>query len=117
MKILVSGAGIAGSAATLFLRAHGHDVVTIDKAPAFHPLGYVLSLKYFGLAIVKELGVSRSSGDSPFPTPQWRSTTRRAPWFRNTPPHGRKGRPGVHSSSCDQTCTAFSTPPPNASRR
>lgn len=38
MRILVSGAGIAGSAATLFLRASGHDVVTIDRAPSFQKL-------------------------------------------------------------------------------
>jgi len=57
MKILVSGAGIAGSAATLFLRASGHDVVTVDSAPAFHRLGYMLSLKYFGLGIMKTLGL------------------------------------------------------------
>jgi len=57
MKILVCGAGIAGTAATLFLRKSGHDVVTIEKAPSFRPLGYVLSLKYFGLALMKSLGL------------------------------------------------------------
>ena len=57
MKILVSGAGIGGSAATLFLRAGGHDVVTIDKAPAFSGRGYILSLKYFGIGIMKSLGL------------------------------------------------------------
>jgi 2-polyprenyl-6-methoxyphenol hydroxylase-like FAD-dependent oxidoreductase len=57
MKILVSGAGIGGSAATLFLRESGHDVVTIDKAPAFSRRGYVLSLKYFGLSIIESLGL------------------------------------------------------------
>jgi 2-polyprenyl-6-methoxyphenol hydroxylase-like FAD-dependent oxidoreductase len=57
MKILVSGAGIGGLAATLFLRESGHDVVTIDKAPAFSRRGYVLSLKYFGLSIMESLGL------------------------------------------------------------
>jgi len=57
MKILVSGAGITGCAATLFLRAAGHDVVTVDQAPAFRRLGYMLSLKYFGLGIVGSLGL------------------------------------------------------------
>ncbi len=52
MRILVSGAGIAGSAATLFLRASGHDVVTIDRAPSFQKLGYLHSLKYFGLGVM-----------------------------------------------------------------
>jgi 2-polyprenyl-6-methoxyphenol hydroxylase-like FAD-dependent oxidoreductase len=57
MRILVSGAGIGGSAATIFLKASGHDVVTIDKAPAFSRRGYILSLKYFGLGIMKSLGL------------------------------------------------------------
>jgi len=57
VRILVSGAGITGSAATLFLRASGHDVVTVDSAPAFRRLGYMLSLKYFGLGIVHSLGL------------------------------------------------------------
>ena len=57
MRILVSGAGIGGSAATLFLSASGHDVVTIDKAPSFSRRGYVLSLKYFGLGLMKSLGL------------------------------------------------------------
>jgi len=58
MKILVSSAGIGGSAATLFLRASGHDVVTIDRATAFSRKGYILSLKYFGQSIMKSLGFS-----------------------------------------------------------
>jgi len=57
MKILVSGAGITGSAATLFLRTTGHDVVTVDQAPSFRRLGYMLSLKYFGLGVAKSLGL------------------------------------------------------------
>jgi len=57
MKILISGTGIGGSAATLFLRASGHEVVAIDKAPSFSRRGYILSLKYFGLGIMKALGL------------------------------------------------------------
>lgn len=57
MKILVSGAGITGAAATLFLHATGHDVVTVDQAPSFRRLGYMLSLKYFGLGVAKSLGL------------------------------------------------------------
>lgn len=56
MKILVSGTGIGGLAATLFLRASGHDVVAIDKAPSFSRRGYLLSLKFFGIGIMKSLG-------------------------------------------------------------
>jgi len=57
MKILVSGAGIGGSAAILFLQAGGHQVVAIEKTLAFSRRGYILSLKYFGLGIMKSLGL------------------------------------------------------------
>ncbi|HVO18445.1 MAG TPA: FAD-dependent monooxygenase [Anaeromyxobacter sp.] len=57
MRILVSGAGIAGSAACSLLRASGHDVAVIDRAPAFRRLGYVLSLKSFGVEILRSMGL------------------------------------------------------------
>ena len=57
MKVLVSGAGIVGSAASLCLSTGGHDVVVIDKALSFSRRGYLLSLKFFGIAIMKSLGL------------------------------------------------------------
>jgi len=57
MRILVSGAGIAGSAACSLLRASGHDVAVIDRAPSFRRLGYVLSLKSFGVDIIRSMGL------------------------------------------------------------
>ena len=57
MKVLISGGGIAGSAAALFLARDGHAVSVIDKAESFQPLGYMLSLKSFGLRIMQELGL------------------------------------------------------------
>jgi 2-polyprenyl-6-methoxyphenol hydroxylase-like FAD-dependent oxidoreductase len=57
LKILISGTGIAGAAAALFLHRDGHDVTVIDKAPAFQRLGYGLALKSFGLSVMKDLGL------------------------------------------------------------
>jgi 2-polyprenyl-6-methoxyphenol hydroxylase-like FAD-dependent oxidoreductase len=57
MRILVSGAGIAGSAAAALLRASGHEVAVIDRAPSFQRLGYLLSLKSFGVEIVRSMGL------------------------------------------------------------
>jgi 2-polyprenyl-6-methoxyphenol hydroxylase-like FAD-dependent oxidoreductase len=58
MKILVSGGGIAGSAAALFLTRAGHEVRVIDRAPAFQKRGYAITLKGFGLKLMTELGLA-----------------------------------------------------------
>jgi 2-polyprenyl-6-methoxyphenol hydroxylase-like FAD-dependent oxidoreductase len=57
LRVLVSGAGVAGSAATLALAADGHAITLIERVPAFGATGYGLSLKYFGLWVMKQLGV------------------------------------------------------------
>jgi 2-polyprenyl-6-methoxyphenol hydroxylase-like FAD-dependent oxidoreductase len=57
MRILISGGGIAGSAAAIFLGRAGHDVTVIDRAPSFQKRGYALSLKSFGIQIMAELGL------------------------------------------------------------
>jgi 2-polyprenyl-6-methoxyphenol hydroxylase-like FAD-dependent oxidoreductase len=38
MKILISGAGIAGSAAALFMHRDGHALTGIDKAPSLRSI-------------------------------------------------------------------------------
>jgi 2-polyprenyl-6-methoxyphenol hydroxylase-like FAD-dependent oxidoreductase len=57
MKILVSGGGIAGLAAALFLSRQGHEVRVIDRAPSFQKRGYAISLKGFGIKLMAELGL------------------------------------------------------------
>jgi 2-polyprenyl-6-methoxyphenol hydroxylase-like FAD-dependent oxidoreductase len=57
MNILISGGGIAGSAAGLLLHRAGHKVTIIDKAPSFQKLGYGLSLKGFGIDLIEQLGL------------------------------------------------------------
>ncbi len=57
MKILISGAGIAGMTAANLLQAKGHEIIVIDKAKEFTNAGFVLSLKSFGVDILKELGL------------------------------------------------------------
>jgi hypothetical protein len=50
MKVLVSGGGIAGSAAALFLARRGYDVRIIDRVSSFARRGYAITLKSFGLS-------------------------------------------------------------------
>src|SRR4030095_5016118 len=55
IKILISGGGIAGLTAAIYLHKAGHDIKIIDKAKSFQRLGYGLSLKNFGIEILKQL--------------------------------------------------------------
>lgn len=57
MKILISGGGIAGLAAAIFLHKAGHELKVIDKAASFQKLGYGISLKGFGIQIMHQLGL------------------------------------------------------------
>ena len=57
MNVLISGSGIAGAAAALYLHRDGHNVTMIDKAHSFQPAGYALALKSFGLRVVADLGL------------------------------------------------------------
>lgn len=57
MKILISGGGIAGMTVANYLRRQGHTPVVLEKAAAFSNVGFVLSLKSFGVEIMRELGL------------------------------------------------------------
>jgi 2-polyprenyl-6-methoxyphenol hydroxylase-like FAD-dependent oxidoreductase len=56
-RILVSGGGIAGLALAWWLERAGQQVVVIDRATAFDPLGHYITLKSQGVAIVREMGL------------------------------------------------------------
>lgn len=45
MKILISGAGIAGPALALWLTRAGHDVTVVERAPALRPGGQAVDFK------------------------------------------------------------------------
>ncbi len=57
-NILISGGGIAGLTAAKFLSKQGHNVTVIDKASSFNKVGFLISLKSFGVKIMDELGLS-----------------------------------------------------------
>jgi|HubBroStandDraft_2_1064218.scaffolds.fasta_scaffold104875_2 2-polyprenyl-6-methoxyphenol hydroxylase-like FAD-dependent oxidoreductase len=57
MNVLISGGGIAGLAAALFLGRQGHHVRVIDRAPSFRKAGYAISLKGFGIQLMADLGL------------------------------------------------------------
>lgn len=58
--ILISGAGIAGLTAAIFLTKQGHKVTVIDRSPSFSKAGFLISLKSFGVKIMDELGLTQN---------------------------------------------------------
>jgi 2-polyprenyl-6-methoxyphenol hydroxylase-like FAD-dependent oxidoreductase len=46
MKILISGAGIAGLTLSFWLRLDGHDLTVVEKAPSLRDEGHMID--FFG---------------------------------------------------------------------
>jgi 2-polyprenyl-6-methoxyphenol hydroxylase-like FAD-dependent oxidoreductase len=58
MKVLVSGAGIAGPCVAYWLERGGHEVTLVERAPAFRTGGYVVDFWGAGFDIAERMGVS-----------------------------------------------------------
>ena len=55
-KVLVVGAGIAGTSLSTFLAKAGHDVTVIERSPSFQARGHILAVKGVGVEILRSLG-------------------------------------------------------------
>lgn len=55
--ILISGAGIAGPALAYWLRAAGHDVTVVERAPAQRPGGQAVDLRGAGRTVIERMGL------------------------------------------------------------
>ena len=65
MKILISGAGIAGPTLAYWLAHYGHEPVLIEKAPRLRSGGYIIDFWGAGFEIADKMGLMpeiRSSG-------------------------------------------------------
>ncbi|MGC2331695.1 MAG: FAD-binding domain [Candidatus Acidiferrales bacterium] len=58
MKILISGAGIAGPTLAYWLARHGFDTTLIEKAPALRTGGYVIDFWGAGFDIADRMGLT-----------------------------------------------------------
>jgi 2-polyprenyl-6-methoxyphenol hydroxylase-like FAD-dependent oxidoreductase len=57
MRILVSGAGIAGPTLAWWLHRYGHQVTIIEKAPALRTGGYVIDFWGAGFDVAERMGL------------------------------------------------------------
>lgn len=57
MKIVVSGAGVAGLALAHWLRRIGATAILVERAPHFQALGHYISLKGNGVEMVRRMGI------------------------------------------------------------
>lgn len=55
-RVLVVGAGIAGTSLSTFLAKAGHDVTVIERSPSFQARGHILAVKGVGVEILQSLG-------------------------------------------------------------
>ena len=56
-EILISGAGIAGTAAAYWLRKAGFNVTVVERAPAPRPGGQTVDLRGAGRTVVARMGL------------------------------------------------------------
>src|SRR3954466_2349359 len=57
LKVIVSGAGIAGLALAHWLSRIGATTILVERAPRFQPLGHYISLKGNGVEMVRRMGI------------------------------------------------------------
>jgi 2-polyprenyl-6-methoxyphenol hydroxylase-like FAD-dependent oxidoreductase len=57
MKIVISGAGIAGTALAYWLHRSGHEVVLVERAPQFRTGGYIIDFWGVGYTVAERMGI------------------------------------------------------------
>src|SRR5262249_50630123 len=57
LKVIVSGAGIAGLALSYWLDRIGASTIVVERAPRFQALGHYIALKGNGVEMVRRMGI------------------------------------------------------------
>jgi 2-polyprenyl-6-methoxyphenol hydroxylase-like FAD-dependent oxidoreductase len=99
MKVLVTGAGIAGNALAFWLTKIGHQVTVIERFPALRTTGLQLDLRGFGVDVLKLMGLDQAFREKSIDEQGIQivgSTGRQWAWF----PVNRSGK-GVQSMSTE----------------
>lgn len=61
LRILISGASIAGPAAAVLLARQGHAVTVIERAPALRPGGQTVDLRGAGRTVIDRMGLTAAT--------------------------------------------------------
>ncbi|HEX6683498.1 MAG TPA: FAD-dependent monooxygenase [Candidatus Limnocylindrales bacterium] len=57
MKVLICGAGIAGTATAYWLRRHGFEPTVVERAPALRDAGYKVDIRGAAVEVVSRMGI------------------------------------------------------------
>jgi 2-polyprenyl-6-methoxyphenol hydroxylase-like FAD-dependent oxidoreductase len=76
LKVIVSGAGIAGLALAHWLDRIGASTVIVERAPRFQALGHYISLKANGVEMVRRMGILEACEARAAPIEETRIYTR-----------------------------------------
>lgn len=60
LKVLISGAGIAGNALAFWLSRLGHDVTVIERFPNLRATGLQIDLRGHGIEVLRRMGLEQS---------------------------------------------------------
>ncbi len=60
MKVLISGAGIAGNALAFWLSKLGHDVTVVERFPSIRATGLQIDLRGAGIEVLKRMGLEQA---------------------------------------------------------
>ncbi|KAI3401797.1 hypothetical protein diail_8175 [Diaporthe ilicicola] len=60
LKVLISGAGIAGNALAFWLTRLGHDVTVVERFPALRDSGLQLDLRGHGIEVLRRMGLEQA---------------------------------------------------------
>jgi 2-polyprenyl-6-methoxyphenol hydroxylase-like FAD-dependent oxidoreductase len=76
LKVIVSGAGIAGLALSYWLDRIGASTIIVERAPRFQALGHYISLKGNGVEMVRRMGIFEACAARAAPIEETRMYTR-----------------------------------------
>lgn len=60
LKVLISGAGIAGNALAFWLTRLGHDVTVVERHPVLRASGLQLDLRSHGIEVLRRMGLEQA---------------------------------------------------------
>lgn len=99
LKVLISGAGIAGNALAFWLTRLGHDVTVVERYPVLRATGLQLDLRGPGIEVLRRMGLEQAFREKSAPEEGVQivdSKGRQRAWFPASEPGG-KGTQGFTS--------------------